>query len=128
VRPLIGALCLCVLLALGGAGAPSAGAAGFEGSGSLQSLSAPEETTTTQATTTEKKAVTNSKSTVLFAIGGAVVLLCAIAFVIVRDARKVAPAGPEEPGERRLAHDPRVTLEKRRAKAKAARQQRKRNR
>ena len=51
-----------------------------------------------------------------------------IAVVIVRDARRVAPAGDPESVERGLARDSAARLRKRRAKAKAARQQRKRNR
>jgi hypothetical protein len=57
------------------------------------------------------------------------VLLLAIGFVIARDARKVAPAteGEEELAETRRAQERAVMLARRRAKAKAARQQRKRN-
>src|SRR5216684_3174631 len=44
------------------------------------------ETTATTATTS------NSKKTIVIALVAAVALLLAIAFVIVRDARKVAPA------------------------------------
>ena len=58
----------------------------------------------------------------------AVALLVAIAYVIVRDARRMAPAGDPQVAEARSAHDSAATLRKRRAKAKAARQQRKRNR
>ena len=56
-------------------------------------------------------------------------LLSGIAFVIARDARRVAPATDADLAEARVRRrDPAVTLRKRRAKAKAARQQRKRNR
>ena len=51
-----------------------------------------------------------------------------VRFVIVRDARRVAPANEADVIEARSAHDTAVRLRKRRAKAKAARQQRKRNR
>jgi len=54
------------------------------------------------------------------------VLLLGIAFLIVRDARRVAPASDEmQTGGSR---DPAARLRKRRAQAKAARRQRKRNR
>ena len=46
----------------------------------------------------------------------------------LRDARKVAPAGDGPLAEARAARDTAATLRRRRAKAKAARQQRKRNR
>ena len=48
--------------------------------------------------------------------------------MIVRDARRVAPAGAEDIGEGSAGHDPAAQHRKRRAKAKAARQQRKKNR
>ena len=56
------------------------------------------------------------------------VLLGVIAFVIMRDARRLAPATDAEMAERSSASDSAVALRKRRAKAKAARRQRKRNR
>jgi hypothetical protein len=52
-------------------------------------------------------------------------LLAGVAFFIVRDSRRVAPAGDGLAGSSR---DRAVRLRKRRAKAKAARRQRKRNR
>ena len=57
-------------------------------------------------------------------------LLVGIAFVIVRDARRVAPAGRDSISDREARAETRsgVRQRKRRAKAKAARQQRKRNR
>ena len=53
-----------------------------------------------------------------------------IAYVIVRDARRRAPVDDEDVDakEARAAHDQSVRLQKRRAKAKAARAQRKRTR
>jgi len=61
-------------------------------------------------------------------VSAAVVVLAVIGFVIIRDARKAAPAeGPafaDGGGARRAA----ARQRKRRARAKAARQQRKRNR
>ena len=65
---------------------------------------------------------------ILLAGAAAALLLAGIAFVIVRDARRFAPANDADVIEARSAHDTAVRLRKRRAKAKAARQQRKRNR
>jgi hypothetical protein len=64
---------------------------------------------------------------VLLGVGAAAALLLGIAFVIVRDARTVAPVveGAASGGGSRNAE---ARLRKRRAKARAARQQRKRNR
>jgi hypothetical protein len=56
------------------------------------------------------------------------VLLLAIGWVIVRDARRVAPAGEADLLDRGSARDTAARMRKRRAKARAARQQRKRNR
>jgi hypothetical protein len=83
-------------------------------------------TTETNGTTTAS--TSNSKKTVLIIIFVAVALLVAIGYVIVRDARRMAPAGDPQVAEARSAHDSAATLRKRRTKAKAARQQRKRNR
>ncbi len=55
-------------------------------------------------------------------------LLMGIAFVIVRDARRVAPATEGELVEGSTPRHSEAALRKRRAKAKAARRQRKRNR
>jgi hypothetical protein len=126
------AVCAAALvLALALVCTPVALAATFEGSGALSKLQGSGEETQTQTATTPNTGTTepsNSKGLILVALGAAVVLLSGIAYVIVRDARRVAPAGDEDLLERRSAHDQAVTLAKRRAKAKAARQQRKRNR
>jgi hypothetical protein len=93
------ALCLSALLALALAGAhpPAAmSASNLSGSGSLSELTegaqatTPTQTTATTATTATE-ATTNSKTVIVLAIAAAFVLLIAIAFVIIRDARKVAP-------------------------------------
>jgi hypothetical protein len=56
-------------------------------------------------------------------------LIAGIAFVIMRDARRVAPVSDGQvTGMGRSGRDPATTMRKRRAKAKAARRQRKRNR
>lgn len=124
-------LLLAALLACAGTAAPSALA--VEGS-SLQQLAEQQsqtETSTTPATsstsTTSASEAGSSHTLILFAMGAAVVLLSGIAFVIVRDARRVAPAADGEVTEARSSRDAAVLMRKRRAKAKAARQQRKRN-
>ena len=90
----------------------------------------PARTKTTATNTnarTGTETSTNSRTLILVAIGAAVVLLAGIAFVIVRDARRVAPAVDGDVVEARSGHNP-ASLARRRAKAKAARRQRKRNR
>jgi uncharacterized protein HemX len=124
-------LCLCALLALGSAAAhaPAAMSAGL--SNPLGELSERESTTTptkTTATTTESSSSSNSSTVVVLALLAAGALLVGIAFVIVRDARRVAPVTDAELGEGGSARDSAARLRRRRAKAKAARQQRKRNR
>jgi len=91
-----------------------------------------ETTSSTVSTTTgvtKPTETTNSKSTILLAGGAAILLLLAIGFVIARDARRVAPATEGESEERdiRAAKERALLLQKRRAKAKVARQSRKRN-
>jgi len=54
--------------------------------------------------------------------------LVGIALVIARDARRVAPAGDAQLSEARSARDTAARVRRRRAQAKAARRQRKRNR
>jgi hypothetical protein len=129
------ALALAALLAVSLAGMSSTAlAASVEGGNSFSELSRKaqeqEVTTSTESTssTGTKKETRNSKTTILIGIGAAMVLLLGIASVIVRDARRRAPA--EDPGdiEARVNRDLALAQRKRRAKAKAARQQRKRNR
>jgi ABC-type Fe3+ transport system permease subunit len=125
-------IALALVLATSSLCATGALGAGFEGGGALNELTqGNNESTQTQTTATTSSTsteATNSKSLVLIALGAAVVVLCGIAYVIVRDARRVAPAGEEDLMERRSGRDPAVALARRRAKAKAARRQRKRNR
>jgi hypothetical protein len=130
--------CMLLVLCLTAACAPLAWSAADSGAdssaegGAFNELSkaGQEETTQTQKTetTTSTTPVSNSKKTVIIAIGAAVVLLTAIALVIVRDARHTAPATDPAVTEARAARDTAVTMRKRRAKAKAARKQRKRTR
>lgn len=130
-RALACLLVLAAALLCTGATAGSAFALGTEGS-SLQQLAEQETettpTTTTSSTTSSTSSTSNSKRTILIAMAAAVILLSGIAFVIVRDARRVAPAPDLELAEARTSRDSAVLMRKRRAKAKAARQQRKRTR
>jgi hypothetical protein len=128
----------CALFAL--AQPVTAAAAG--GTGTSESLnnktlgelanSAPETQTSTTSTSTSTRNSESGSSTsrtlILVALGAAVVLLSGIGFVIVRDARRVAPAGDADLDGGRGGRDTAARMRKRRAKAKAARQQRKRNR
>lgn len=125
-------MCALLTLACAGLAAPPALSAAGGESGAFNELSgaAQEQQTQTQktATTGSTQPTSNSKRTVVIALGAAVVVLLGIAFVIVRDARRVAPAGDGPLSEPGSARDTAAALRKRRAKAKAARRQRKRNR
>lgn len=127
------ALALAMLLSL--ALSPTALAAGsIEGGSSFSELSQKaqerEQTTSTESTssTGTAKETKNSKTTILIGIGAAIVLLLGVAYVIIRDARRRAPAEDPAELEARVNRDLALQQRKRRAKAKAARQQRKRNR
>jgi hypothetical protein len=128
------ALVLAVAMIGGGAMTGSALAAeSVEGGNSFNELSqkAQQETTPTEttATTTGTEAeVHNSNKTVFIGIGAAIVLLIAIAYVIVRDARRVAPAGAEEFGEGKPGRNMAVQRRNRRKKAQAAKAARKKHR
>jgi hypothetical protein len=128
---------LSVTLALAclGACAPAAMSAGLGAGGSFNELAGgggestattPTKTTSTTSSTTTTS--TNSHTLIFGALGAAVLLLSGIAYVIVRDARRIVPAGDADALERGSARDSAARLRKRRAKAKAARRQRKRNR
>jgi hypothetical protein len=131
------AACLCagaiLVLSCASATLPSAslaGEGGGLGSELLEKVQQPEATTATTASTssTSKEAPTNKSKTVVLVLVAAVVVLLAVGFVIVRDARKAAPAeGPAFADGGSARHNP-TRQRKRRARAKAARQQRKRNR
>lgn len=130
------ALSLAALLALVGVGALAAPAAlavnlqSGEG-GALNELTRSGQTETNTTATTASKTVsnqpTNSKTTVLLAMGAAVLLLSGIGVVIARDARRRSPAPELELAQGSSARHSEAALRKRRNKAKAARQQRKRN-
>jgi hypothetical protein len=122
---------LTLVLAL--APASPAVAAGFEGAGALNNLtegSSEEAEAPTKAaskgTATENSGKSSTVVTFVIVLGG--VLLAGIAFVIMRDARKWAPTGDAELVEGGPAGHSPAAMQKRRAKAKAARRQRKRNR
>jgi hypothetical protein len=121
-----------LVMALSLVGAPAAIATGLSGGNALSELTEGQPETTTAAKTAtssvKEESTSNSSSVVYLAIGGAVVLLAGIVFVIMRDVRKVAPAGDVEMAEATVAHDAALRVRRRRAKAKASRQQRKRNR
>jgi uncharacterized protein HemX len=126
-------LAVTSVLCAGTFATPVAVAANVEGGNAFSELSSKAQeqenttstATSTAATETETK---NSSKTLLIGIVAAVVLLVGIAVVIVRDARRVAPAGAVEMAEASSARDPAVRRRNRRAKAKAARAQRKKNR
>jgi len=110
-------------------------AAGLGGRSSFDELNQAvqrqsEGTTTQPASTKSAETSSNSNSGTLLAIGAgvAVVLLGGVAFVIVRDARRVAPAGDADLIESRARSNAAARVRRRRARAKAARRQRKRNR
>ncbi len=95
-------LCLLLSIALCASCAPAALAATTstaEGQAFSELSKAPEAESSTQTQKTETSGTStsssNSKKTVIIAVAAAVALLVAIGFVIVRDARRVAPAdGP----------------------------------
>jgi hypothetical protein len=119
-------------LSLAPAWAAAAKSLGSEGAASKlmegSSETSAATTATTATTATKESEPHNSRSLILVVAGAAVLLLSGVAFVIVRDARKVAPAGEAEFAEGSTPRHSEAALRKRRAKAKAARQQRKRNR
>jgi hypothetical protein len=129
-------LCLLLTLAFCAAAAAPTLAAELEPGNSFNKLNEETENAQTQTQTTPagtgegpaRESTSNSKGLILLGMGAMIVLLSGIAFVIVRDARKVAPAGEVDALEVASARDNAVQLQRRRAKAKAARQQRKRNR
>jgi hypothetical protein len=90
-------------------------------------------TGTTASTTTKEPSTSTSTSSsgtvLLLGLIAAGALIAGIAFVILRDARRVAPVPDGRvSGAGRPARDTAAMMRQRRAKAKAARRQRKRNR
>jgi hypothetical protein len=127
-RALAVAISVAIFSALFAHAAPDAlGAVGAGGAFS-ELVESQQTTTTTVATTaTESSSTSNSTTLIVVALIAAVLLLMVIAFVIVRDARRVAPVTDSELA-RRGSRDQAVRMRQRRAKAKAARRQRKRTR
>jgi hypothetical protein len=121
---------VCGCAAVAATLALAAPAAGVEASNFQRELvnPAPETTTTTKSTAaTQGSTYSSGLSGVLIlgvAAGG--LLLAGIAFVIVRDARSVAPV--VEGASMRGSRNPQARLRKRRAKAKIAKRHRKKNR
>jgi len=126
----------------GSAGAQNPAAAGAETPSSSEAFGAPsessssltssaageEESTATTATTASGTSLSSVSTGVVIPVGiVCIVLLGGIAFLILRDARSVAPVG-DGLGSRSTAQEHAARRRKRRAKTKAARQQRKRNR
>jgi cobalamin biosynthesis Mg chelatase CobN len=125
-----------------GAGTQNAPAAGAETPSSSEAFSAPsesssnltssaageEESTATTATTASGTSLSSVSTGVVIPVGIlCILLLGGIAFFILRDARSIAPAG-DSLSSRSTAQEHAARRRKRRAKDKAARQQRKRNR
>jgi len=120
-----------LLLALAAASAAQAATLNEGAFNELQSKAQQETTptrTTATTTPTESTSSTNSRTLILLATGVAIVLLVGIGYLIFRDAHKVAPAGDAQLAEVTGTRRPATRLQKRRAQAKAARRQRKRNR
>jgi hypothetical protein len=122
----VASLSVCAVLALALAAPATTFAALSElTEGQTQTETTPTQTTATSATTE----TTNSSSggVLVIAGGAALLLLGGIAFLIMRDARRVAPAGDGLLGKGGSGHDTAAMMRKRRAKAKAASRQRKQN-
>ena len=85
------------------------------------------ETTATSASTTSSEPH-NSDTVLLLGLGAAAALLIGIVFLIMRDVRSVVPATDGDLLEGSTARHSEAALRRRRAKAKAARKQRKRTR
>lgn len=134
-RDLKAVLCLLaavLLLAIPAIGVSVANAGSIEGNSfnELSQKAQAEEQTTSTATTPETGTTAetkNSQTTIFIAVGAALVLLVGIAYVIVRDARRVAPATDPAEIEARAVRDNAAQMRARRAKAKAASKQRKKN-
>jgi hypothetical protein len=127
----LASLSTCALLALALA-APATTLAALGGGSAFSELTEGQTqtetaSTPTTATGTTSESTSKSGGVLLIAAAAAVLLLGGIAFLIVRDARSVAPAGDGLLGKGGSGHDTAAMMRKRRAKAKAARRQRKQN-
>jgi hypothetical protein len=130
--------CLLLVVALlmtGCVCAPAAPAASVGGGSAFSELTeggkAATETTASTASTgssgSSSTASSSSSTVLLLGVIAAGALIAGIAFLIMRDAHRVAPVSDGQ-AIGRSGRDPAATMRKRRAKAKAARRQRKRNR
>lgn len=130
---------MCAVLALVPAGtcasgalaASAAGGSAFNelAEGGKSTATTPTTATTTKTESTSSSSYSNTSGVLLLGLIAAGGLLAGIAFMILRDARRVAPIPDgQTTAEGRPARDVAAMMRKRRAKAKAARRQRKRNR
>lgn len=143
----LGCLCATAALVPAGVGAPIAVAAGAatgapssaaggsafnelaEGGKQTSTATTPTATTTTESTAATTNSNSNTSSVLLMGLIAGGALIAGISFMILRDARRVAPVPDGQvTAEGRPARDVAAMMRKRRAKAKAARRQRKRNR
>ena len=127
----LASLSVCAILALALA-APATTLAALGGSSAFSELTEGQTQTETAATPTTATGTTaestsNSSGVLLIAGAAALLLLGGIAFLIMRDARSVAPAGDGLLGKGGSGHDTAAMMRTRRAKAKAARKQRTQN-
>lgn len=131
IRPsrLLACLCtVCVLLfSLSGVALADETSDPFSGTKnpSTQTTATP---TTTGTTTTGETSTSIPGSILILALVAGGILIGGIAFVILRDARRVAPVGDSLAVEGSTRAATAAKQRKRRAKAKEARRQRKRNR
>lgn len=88
----------------------------------------PTQTTATTAAPESTTSSAKSSTVVILVLGTAIALLLGIGFVILRDARRVAPVAEGQLAEGSSPRHSEQRLRRRRARAKAARRQRKRNR
>ncbi len=138
--------CLCAIFALvpaalctpAAVAVSAAGGSAFseltEGGKETSAGTTPKTATTTPTTPKEATASTatsnsNASSVLLLGLIAAMALIGGIGFMILRDAHRVAPVPDGQvTAQGRPAQDVATMMRKRRAKAKAARAQRKRNR
>jgi hypothetical protein len=126
-------LCIASMALVGIVGVPALAHAELSSGGlaEMATKAEQEEATATATKTTAATAESSSSSsisgtTLILALGAGGLLLGGIAFVIVRDARSVAPV--VEGAVAGNSRNPQARMRRRRAQAKAAKRQRKRNR
>ena len=100
-----------------------------DGGKQTQTASTPTTTANTESTASTTSSNANTGSVLLLGLIAAGALITGIAVMILRDARRMAPIPDGQvTAAGRPARDVAAMMRKRRAKAKAARRQRKRNR